>query len=138
MLRRSSSPYFNTILLVVAPCLRPPSAAHHRAGGSETASKLKNKLTQILILQNIRQPLADVSSGDGDFFLSQVGAFETDGLEDPFEDRVKAAGADVLSAAVEVVRDLGHGFDRVVVKVYLDPFGGQQSGLLLRKRIAGL
>src|SRR5215831_9995613 len=39
MLRRSSSPYFNTILLVVGPYLRPPSAAHRRAGGSETASR---------------------------------------------------------------------------------------------------
>ena len=70
--------------------------------------------------------------------LGHVRGVEADRLEDPLQDRVQPAGADVLRPAVHLERDLGHRVDRVVGELDVQALGLQQRDRLLRQRVLRL
>ncbi len=76
------------------------------------------------------QPLADKLLVDDDLLVLSVGGIEADVFENAFEDRVQAAGADVLGGAVDQERQVGHGLDGVAGELEHDSFGPEQ-GLVL-------
>src|SRR5262245_7273279 len=96
------------------------------------------KLAQILLLQNLRQPAADVGSVDLYALFGQIRAIEADILHHALQYRVQPAGADVLRRAVHFKGDVGESLDAVGCKLQLDSFGCQQFGVLLGERVLGL
>ena len=74
--------------------------------GTRGTGSSQNKLRQVFLLQDLVQPATNVGGIDRDVFVRQVGSFVADLLDDPLQDRVQAARADVLSREVDLKRDV--------------------------------
>src|SRR5947209_6406949 len=100
--------------------------------------ELQDVAAQILVLDDIRELLADVSGVNLHVLFLQVRRFERDFVEHFLEDGVQTPGADVFGLLVHAggeARDGGYG---CVGNVELDAFGIQQRDVLLDERILRL
>src|SRR5262249_32724629 len=93
---------------------RAPTPAPHLAPSRNEVSAgiSKDVPAQILVLQDAFETLPDVPRIDDDLAPAHLGCVEGDLVEESLEDRVQAAGADVLGARVHVggdARDLADG-----------------------------
>src|SRR5713226_2212941 len=98
----------------------------------------ENVAAQVLVLDDVRELLGNVSAVNLHVLFLQVRRFEGNFIEYFFEDGVKAAGADVFGLLVYVGGEARDGGDRVFGDVELDPFGLQQRDVLLDQRILRL
>src|SRR5581483_9208802 len=89
--------------------------------------KLQNKARQIRVLGEGGDAVADVGFVDRDRrALGLVRGGEADLLEQPLEDRVQAAGADVLDRGVDLLGEAGDLVDRLGQEVEADALGGEK------------
>src|SRR5947207_4655920 len=108
---------------------RPFSICHFKFRESE------NVAAQILVLDDVRELLGDVGGVNFHVFLLEVGRLERDFVENFFEDRVQAAGADVFGLFVHAGGKAGDGGDGIFGDVELDAYGLQVRDVLLDQRI---
>src|SRR5271157_4788005 len=94
----------------------------------------QDEAAQVFVLGQSLQSLADQPVVDDDLLLLPVGSVEADVLEHAFQDRMQPAGANVLSAAIDLERQIGHGLDGIARELERHPLGGEQSLVLAQKR----
>ena len=79
---------------------------------------------QVLVGGQFRQIAVDIGRINGHRHPIHLGGVEGDLLQQPFQHRMQAAGADVLGALVDLPGDLGDAADAVFGELQIDPFGG--------------
>src|SRR6476469_1244218 len=90
---------------------------------------------QIFVLQDRREPLADVARIDGDFPAMHLGRRKRDLVQQALENSMQPARADIFRALVDVGRDQRDFLDRVFGESKMNAFGFQQGFILLDQRI---
>src|SRR5262245_58084818 len=102
-------------------------AVSRRPGSEDVA-------TQVVVPDGIRQPSLHELRVDGDGLPRQVRSLEGHLLQDPLQDGVQTACADVLGAVVHPRRNIRHRLDGVRGHVERHPLGLEEGRVLLDER----
>src|SRR6266436_952524 len=100
--------------------------------------ELQDVAAQVLVLDDIRELLGDVSGVYLHILLFEVRRFKRNLVEHFFKNGVQTPGADVFSLFVYAGGEARDGRDGVLGDVELDAFGLQQRDVLLDERILRL
>src|SRR6266851_5248286 len=100
--------------------------------------ELQDVAAQVLVLDDVRELLGDVSGIYLHILLFEVGRFKRDFVENFFKNGVQTAGADVFGLLVHAGGEARNGGDGVLGDVELDSFGFQQRDVLLDQRVLRL
>src|SRR5581483_5551656 len=96
------------------------------------SQELQDEARQVGVLRKRADALADISRVDRNGAAGRlVGGGEADLFKKPLQDRVQAAGADILHRCVDLLGQQCDLLDRVGVEIEFDPFGVEQRLVLL-------